>query len=248
MYREKRSSFACTMSGLLLVVFSLLVGTDVSGQGWTSRVGKGASSSSKPTNPVKPAATSKPYGAGKARQNKSGAASSGHQKGTAPAASTTTGTVPGKGSRERRVTDPNTSATTPAAGSEGKSVATPYAKTGRCDPDKDERVDLSGTYNGSLNYPAAAMIGDATLTINGNRFTLNSGSKTEMGNITAVTTCNYTAVAMMFGQWKTPQPGEPVLPPLPMLSLKATKKGDQLVLKTSPSERREFSFEPSARK
>ena len=35
--------------------------------------------------------------------------------------------------------------------------------------------------------------------------------------------------------------------PLPMLSLSATKKEGKLSLKPSPSERREFSFEPSAR-
>ena len=127
-------------------------------------------------------------------------------------------------------------------------MKTGAVKPGRCNPDKDERADLSGSYAGVINYPAAGLSGPATLTVTGNRFTLTSGSKTEAGNITAVITCNYTAVAMMFGQWKTPQPGEPVLPPLPMLSLTATKKGDQLTLKPSASEHREFIFEPNQKK
>ena len=79
----------------------------------------------------------------------------------------------------------------------------------RCDPDRQELTDLSGTYTGNVNYPDDGLLGEATLTINGNRFTLSTQSKTETGRITAVTTCNYTAVAMMFGEWKTPQPGEP---------------------------------------
>lgn len=140
-------------------------------------------------------------------------------------------------SRERRATSAQ-----PAAAAEKKAVT-----KGRCDPDKDQRLDLSGTYNGQVNYPAGGLTGPATLSINGNKFTLTSGSKTESGNITAVVTCNYTAVTMMFGQWKTPQPGEPVLPPLPMLSLTALRKGEQLSLHASPSERREFLFATSGK-
>ena len=99
-----------------------------------------------------------------------------------------------------------------------------------------------------MNYPDDGLLGEATLTINGNRFTLSTQSKTETGRITAVTTCNYTAVAMMFGEWKTPQPGEPAPPPLPMLSLRAIRTKNQFLLKNSPSEKRPFSFETKAGK
>jgi len=154
-----------------------------------------------------------------------------------PPAVKLTETTASSSSRERRATPAESSAV-----AENK----PLTK-GRCDPEKDQRVDLSGTYNGQVNYPAGGFMGPATLTINGNKFTLTSGSKMESGNITAVMTCNYTAVTMMFGQWKTPQPGEPVLPPLPMLSLTAMRKGEQLSLHASPSERREFLFAPAGK-
>jgi hypothetical protein len=163
------------------------------------------------------------------------ATSSKHETGPAAAVATGTDAV-GNKKRERRASKTSTA-----------SVTKP-ARAGRCDPEKEERADLAGIYSGKVNYPDGGLDGDATLTISGNRFTLTAGSKTETGNITAVTTCTYTAVAMMFGEWKTPQPGEPVLPPLPMFSLKATKKGDLLSLKPSASERRVFSFESAPKK
>ena len=121
-------------------------------------------------------------------------------------------------------------------------------KPGRCDPEREELTDLSGIYTGSVNYPNDGLMGDATLTIDGNRFTLSTNSKTETGRIAIVTTCDYTAVAMMFGEWKTPQPGETPGPPLPMLSLRAFRTPDHILLKSSPSEKRTFSFETKARK
>ena len=133
----------------------------------------------------------------------------------------------------------------------GKATKTPNRakpKTGRCDPGHEERTDLSGTYSGNVKYPDGALDGDATLTISGNHFTLAAGSTIESGNISTVTTCNYTAVAMMFGQWKTPKPGEPVEPPLPVFSLRATRKGNYLTLIPSASERRMFSFKPAPKK
>jgi len=239
-------SFACTVFALLLLIFILPGATDVSGQGWTTGSAKPATGI-KPTNSTKAVGAAK--GTAKPRRVGNTAASSGQQPAPGTAAAPPATSVTTKTSRERRVTAGATSTKAPVANTVAKSTGSPAtsARTAGCDPDKDERVDLSGTYNGNINYPAGGMIGDATLTITGNRFTLNSGSKSQMGNITAVATCNYTAVAMMFGQWKTPQPGEPVLPPLPMLSLSATKKEGKLSLKPSPSERREFSFEPSAR-
>src|SRR6188768_4302550 len=65
--------------------------------------------------------------------------------------------------------------------------------TGRCDPMKQEQVDLSGTYTGKARHDKGAAQ-DATLTITGNNFTMTSGSETHSGRITAVTTCGYTAV------------------------------------------------------
>jgi hypothetical protein len=255
MLRRARRSFVYSMPGLLLALFTFCNGMSVLAQGWTSRVenpavtpaaSKGKSEkTAKKTSAVK----GNPVKANPATKKSVAAKQSNavHEQGTAPAHSAVSRTAKSKGSRERRVSAPDTGATkTPAVPVTESATAAP--KTGRCDPDKDERLDLSGTYSGSINYPAAGMLGDATLTISGNRFSLNAGSKSETGNITAVATCKYTAVAMMFGQWRTPQPGDPVQPPLPMLSLTATRQGDQLVLKTSPSERREFSFAPKTGK
>ncbi len=148
-------------------------------------------------------------------------------------------TVSGKGNREI----PDHRSESLASVSSAQRIATT-----RCNPEKEVRIDMSGTYSGNINYPDAGLSGEALLTITGNRFTLKAGTKSETGTITAVRTCGYTAVAMMFGQWKMPQPGEPVLPPLPMLSLRAVKKGGQLALIPSPSETRAFSFASSAKK
>ena len=259
MYREKNFDFERTIFGFLMMVCVLCGAMTVSAQGWSSGLGK--SSAKSPASPLKTSAAPKPSApaAKAARRGKAGnvatpgssnAPSSGHEKGTSK---TSTGITANKGSRARVVSDAKRNSKTSSA-SAGKTepkstdTAANLPKTGHCDPETDQRTDLSGTYSGNVNYPAAGLAGDATLTISGNRFTLNSGSKTETGNISAITTCNYTAVALMFGQWKTPQPGEPVQPPLPMLSLRATRKGDNLTLVPAPSERRVFSFEPAAKK
>lgn len=262
MKRKIRSSLACAMFAVLLLL-GVTNNSEVSAQGWHSAkpaTSTRPSTEAKPSSSTNKATSSKSYSAkretSKTRQSKAkpstaatavtkGTAATASQQTQAPETATTTTTT--KGSRARRVAQakPATSSSVAPTGSDGYAAKT---IVGRCDPDKDERVDLSGTYKGQINYPAAGMSGEATLTVNGNRFTLESGSKTERGNVTAIVTCNYTAVAMMFGQWKTPVPGEKVLPPLPMLSLTAVKNADRLSLKPSPSERREFSFEMSAKK
>jgi hypothetical protein len=116
------------------------------------------------------------------------------------------------------------------------------ATTGPCDPTKQEQTDLSGTYTGKVNYPDAGLTGDATLTITGNNFTLTAGSATQSGRVTAVTTCGYTGVTMMFGDLTpaTPSPNPPSA--LPAVSLRARKVGDRVTLMTVPGEKRSFSF------
>lgn len=124
----------------------------------------------------------------------------------------------------------------------GLAAAAMPPKRGGCDPTQQEQTDLSGTYTGRVNYPEADMSGQGTLTITGNNFTLTSGDKTQSGHITAVTTCNYTAVAMMFGDVTRPKPGEAAAPPPATISLRARKMGDRLSLTTVPGETRRFSF------
>lgn len=128
------------------------------------------------------------------------------------------------------------------AGSGISSVARARTKPDRCNPEKDERADLSGKYVGSVNYPEGPMSGEAILTISVNQFTLGAGNQAYRGRITAVTTCRYTAVTMMFGEPKVPAPGEPAPPRLPTISLRATKTDNSLTLKSVESEPRLFAF------
>ncbi|MCU1265824.1 MAG: hypothetical protein JWM21_2142 [Acidobacteria bacterium] len=248
MYIEGKTIFRSTVLGMLLTACTFATG--VSGQGWISG-GKSAKSPGV-SKSVKPAEKTAKSGKTAAASTGTKMTAAGTAKKTATVAGASTDSPAKKGTRERRVNNKAAAknAEVPTKKSEDKSTAAAATspKPGRCDPEKEDRTDLSGTYNGKVDYPDAGLVGDATLTIIGNHFTLNSGSNTKTGNFTAVTTCNYTAVAMMFGEWKTPQPGEPVLPPLPMLSLRATKKGDQLSLMPSASERRVFSFDSAQKK
>ena len=159
-------------------------------------------------------------------------------------------TTPSTGRRRRRrrrsaaAAMPNTTpacgpmdSTTPAGG--GMPAATPV-RYGRCDPNVQEQTDLSGTYTGTVNYSEGGLSGDATLTITGNDFTVTSGSSTQEGRVVAVTTCNYTAVTMMFGKSQMTAASGPQPPPLPAVSLRAKKTGKGITL--TSVEKREFSF------
>ena len=115
--------------------------------------------------------------------------------------------------------------------------------TGRCDPTQQEQTDLSGTYTGKARHEKEAPV-DATLTITGNNFTMTSGSDTHTGRVTAVTTCGYTAVTMMMGDL-TPPSGSTAPPPLPAMSLRAKKSGDNLTLTSVPGEPKSVWFSTS---
>ena len=112
--------------------------------------------------------------------------------------------------------------------------------TGRCDPKQQEQTDLSGTYTGKARHENEAPV-DATLTITGNTFTMTSGSDTHTGRVTAVTTCGYTAVTMMMGDL-TPPTGTTAPPPLPAMSLRAKKSGNNLTLNSVPGEPKSVWF------
>jgi hypothetical protein len=107
---------------------------------------------------------------------------------------------------------------------------------------QQEQTDLSGTYNGTANYSEGGLSGDATLTINGNDFTITSGSSTQEGRVVAVTTCNYTAVTMMFGKSQTTATTGSQPAPLPAVSLRARKARGGLTLESVGGESRQFSF------
>jgi hypothetical protein len=119
-------------------------------------------------------------------------------------------------------------------------------RTGRCDPMAQVQTDLSGTYTGTTNYAEGGLSGDTTLTISGNKFTMTSGSTTQEGRVVAVTTCNYTAVTMMFGKEQVSAASGPQPAPLPAVSLRAEKVGGGLSLQSTEGETRQFSFNPVA--
>ena len=119
---------------------------------------------------------------------------------------------------------------------------TKSTSTGRCDPTKQEQTDLSGDYTGNVNYPDASLMGDATLNIAGNDFTLTAGATTQKGRVTAVTTCGYTGATMMFGDLTPPTPSRNPPPALAAVSLRVRKMGNRVTLMTVPGEKRSFSF------
>jgi hypothetical protein len=105
------------------------------------------------------------------------------------------------------------------------------------------QMELSGTYNGTVNYPEGGITGPATLTITGNNFVLapEGGGSPIGGRATAVVTRGYVAVTMMFGDL-TPPPVTQSPPPLPAVSLRARLVGGHVTLNSVPGEKREFSF------
>jgi len=114
-----------------------------------------------------------------------------------------------------------------AAAASSAAAATP-ANTG------GEQTDLSGTYTGTIN--CMSMTGDATLTINGNQFTL-SGASSGSGRITAETTRGYTGATLRFDAAGGGTPTS--------VSVRAKKSGDRLWLTPVPGEMNKCSFTPS---
>lgn len=118
-------------------------------------------------------------------------------------------------------------------------TAATQPRTGRCDPNQQEQTDLSGTYTGKMRH--GDDVRDATLTISGNSITMTSGSETHSGRITAVTTCNYTAVTIMHGDGGRSTPGT-TSPPNKVMSLRAKKIGNSLTLMSVPGEPEKVMF------
>jgi hypothetical protein len=95
-----------------------------------------------------------------------------------------------------------------------------------------EAASLDGTYTGTINYPDGGMTGDATLTITGNNFTLESGGNTQTGTLTTQSWPGQIAVSMRFG---TELPAK-------IISLRGKKTGNGLMLMNTSGESHQFSF------
>jgi hypothetical protein len=105
-----------------------------------------------------------------------------------------------------------------------------------------EQTDLSGTYTGTFECGDAGVTGPTTLTITGNQFTLADG---KTGRIVASTTHGYTGVAMQFGEVVMPAPGQPVNAAPTIVSMRARKSGDRLILTTVDGASHVCSFTPA---
>ena len=237
--------------GLLITL--LLIAPTVSAQGWHSQSMTSAVKRSAGKSPSKSRdASSKQYASKGGRNSK--AAGSKESSKTAESKKSVESSQPTSTSsgKTKSPTTENSSKSGTAATSTRERTVTKTSghnkATGRCDPEKHQLSDLSGTYHGVVNYPDGGFSGDATLTITGNQFLLVVGNAAQTGRITAVTTCSYTAATMMFGESKSAEPGKPSPPPLPVISLRATKKANDLVLATIEGERRTFSFAPKTSK
>lgn len=116
-----------------------------------------------------------------------------------------------------------------------------------CDPTVQEKLDVSGTYLGTVAYPAGGFSDDATLDIKGNEFILSQGERKLSGQITVVRTCDHTAVALRLKEASPPVAA--VGTTLPMtISLHAVKLGNSLSLVSVSEEPNKFTFITRVRK
>jgi hypothetical protein len=97
------------------------------------------------------------------------------------------------------------------------------------------QVDLSGTYTGTFNCEAAGLVGDTTLTINGNEFTTADG---RTGRVVVSKTQGYTAVALQVNAT------DPKAPPT-IISMRAKKMGNKLTLTPIAGATQKCTFVPA---
>ena len=103
------------------------------------------------------------------------------------------------------------------------------------------QTDLSGTYAGTFDCEPLGLTGDTTLTITGNEFTTADGKS---GRIVASTTRGYTAVAFQMGTLATTPSTTPATPPV-IVSMRARKMRDRLILTSAPGTAMKCSFAPT---
>lgn len=120
----------------------------------------------------------------------------------------------------------------------GSTLVAQVVYPSRCDRKQGDQTDLTGTYTGKLGYIGGGRNIDATLAISGNEFTLTSASEKRAGQITAVTTCGYTAVTMMFRDQGTSNTSAP----LPTVSLQAVRVGNSVRFLPASGAKASFVF------
>ena len=97
------------------------------------------------------------------------------------------------------------------------------------------QADFSGTYTGTFNCEAAGLVGDTTLTINGNEFTTADG---RTGRIVVSKTQGYTAVALQVN-------GTDATAPPTIISMRGRKSGNKLTLTSIAGAAQKCTFVPA---
>jgi hypothetical protein len=125
----------------------------------------------------------------------------------------------------------------------------------QCTEDSESiQTDLSGNYQGNVEYPSAALYGEAVLEVASqqhidklrfNPFTLRTGGSSPVhisGKLIAITTCGYTTVTMLLDSPSGEKPAKAHAPTI--LSLRACKSGKSFRLQnaTEISGQRRLSF------
>lgn len=98
--------------------------------------------------------------------------------------------------------------------------------------------DLSGAYTGRVMMTGGhEMSGDATLTITGNTFTLESGGMTHNGRVYAINTRKYIGAAFYFTDITDSATNTPLA-----ASVRARRRGNMLMLTPVPGSRNRLTF------
>jgi hypothetical protein len=135
------------------------------------------------------------------------------------------------------------SGSSPSAGAKPTAAGLEPARAGATE-------DLSGTYNGVVNYADGGLSGPATLAITGNQFTLTpEGGTPVTGTISAVKTGGYTGVAMQMGTVSAAPTGAaatgaPAAAPA-TVSVRLKKSSKGIALTPVEGSTQKFSFTPA---
>ena len=143
-----------------------------------------------------------------------------------------------RGRRGRRARRNRAATAAAVAAAEGGAMIDPNGGAAQSGDLSGEQTDLSGTYTGHIRMSGGHdMEGDATLTITGNQFSLESGGMTHNGRVYAVTTRGYTGASFYFPDITNPATNTPVV-----ATVRARKRGGLLWLTPVPGTQTKLTF------